>query len=70
MADDTNARAEDRPDRPEVPGSCSETDREPDRQHDENHRQVRREVDLHAAPRRPPTSVLTLWIVAQNPVQR
>jgi hypothetical protein len=69
VAENSDARAEDRPDRPEVPGSCGEADDQPDGQHDDDHRQVGREVDLHAAPRRLPSSLRPRRIVTPDPVK-
>ena len=52
VAEHADARAEDRPDRPEVPGARGEPDDQPHGEHDDDHRQVGREMDLHSAPRR------------------
>jgi hypothetical protein len=69
MPEYSDACAEDRPDRPEVPGARGETDDQPHGQHDDDHRQVGREMDLHSAPGRLSASLPARWIVAPNPVQ-
>ena len=64
MGDNTDPRAEDRPDRPEVPGACREADGQPHGEHDGDHRQISAEVNAYAEPCRVLSGGLALGIVA------
>ena len=51
MPDNADGPAEDRPDRPEVPGADRERDGKPHGEHDDDHRRIGAEMQAHRGPR-------------------
>lgn len=70
MAEESDSRTQDGPDRPEVGGVGRQRDGRPDGEHDDDHGQVRGEVGAHAATGRGDASGAPAGIVTPDAIDR
>jgi len=64
VGDKSDARTEDRPDRPEVPGARGQADGQPHREHDDDHREIAGHMDLNTSARGGTPGFATARVVA------